>query len=56
MLKRGTSLLRVDLSFMSDNNIDLITPMIFTNGNDFEVEALGLEEVTTDLIIAKVIA
>jgi glucose-specific phosphotransferase system IIA component len=37
-IKQGTPLIKVDRKFMSDNNINLIIPMIITNEVPFELQ------------------
>lgn len=37
-VKAGQSLISFDRSFMEENNINLITPMIITNVNDYDLE------------------
>ena len=44
-VKAGTPLLRIDRDFMKQQNIDLITPMVVTNGKDVLVEIQGIHQV-----------
>lgn len=37
-IKIGTPILKIDKKFMSDNNIDLITPMVITNAEEFDLK------------------
>ena len=39
-VKRGTKLVEVDLKFMNSKKIDLTTPMILTNGNEYSLNIL----------------
>ncbi len=45
-VKAGTPLLKIDRAFMKDNNIDLITAMVLTNGAEFDV---SLSNVNSDI-------
>lgn len=45
-VKVGTPLLKIDRAFMKENNIDLITAMVLTNGAEFD---LSLSNVNSDI-------
>lgn len=36
-VKRGTPILKVDLKFMEENQINLTTPMVITNSSDYKI-------------------
>ncbi|CAG9709880.1 glucose PTS transporter subunit IIA [Clostridium neonatale] len=38
----GTPILKIDRKFMSDKNIDLITPMVITNGEEFDLDFFNI--------------
>lgn len=42
-VKAGTPVLKLDLPFMKEKNIDLTTPVILTNGDNFTMEILQEE-------------
>lgn len=44
-IKTGEPLLKCDLAFMKSKHIDLITPMILTNGNEVKAKVVSHDEV-----------
>jgi glucose-specific phosphotransferase system IIA component len=36
-IKKGQPIIKIDCSFMKESNINLITPMIITNGADYDI-------------------
>ena len=43
-IKEGTPLIKVDRKFMAENNINLIIPMIITNGVSFDLQSVDQVE------------
>ena len=43
-VKVGTPLLKIDRKFMQEKNINLITPMVITNHNDFDINLIGVNQ------------
>ncbi|MCD8018239.1 MAG: glucose PTS transporter subunit IIA [Clostridiales bacterium] len=41
-IKPGTPLIRIDRAFMKSQNINLITPMLMTNGDDYSYQLSGI--------------
>ncbi|QAT62929.1 MULTISPECIES: PTS sugar transporter subunit IIA [Tissierellales] len=53
-VKRGTKLLEVNLKFMNSKKIDLTTPMILTNGDEYSLNILkSNQKVSLNDIIIK---
>lgn len=53
-VKAGEPLLKVDRAFMSENNIDMTTPMVITNGQNAKCETIGVGktvEAAKDIVI-----
>lgn len=49
-VKQGTPLLKIDLDYMNSNNINLVTPIIITSKNNFEVLNNTLVDNSTPII------
>ena len=49
-MKKGTPLIRLDRNFLADQNIDLTTPMIVTNGTEF---TFVIENLNTDVTVGQ---
>lgn len=54
-IKKGQPLIEVDFNIMKENNIDLTTPMVITNGDDTgEVDIIGKGEVEVGDVIIQI--
>ena len=49
-VKKGTPLIRLDRNFLADQNIDLTTPMIVTNGTEF---TFVIENLNTNVTVGQ---
>lgn len=47
-VKRGKAILKIDREFMDENKVNLVTPMIVTNGSDYKLEIVH-DDVQVDL-------
>ena len=54
-IKKGDPILKIDLNLMNEKNINLITPVIITNINDYIIELINEKNISKEVVICKII-
>lgn len=54
-VKAGDPILKLDLDYMKENDIDLTMPMVLTNGDEYDLSKITYEgECTTNTVMMKI--